>query len=49
MEMGPAVQAFHLPPKSLQVVEFNLGDAGAHFWAYAKLFYMGRTEYKRVK
>ncbi len=51
-EMTPPVQAFHIPPKSFQVLEFRLrnrAERSVSFWAYAKLFYMGRTEYKRVR
>jgi len=51
-EMAPGVQALHLAPKSFQVLKFDLrgrGERDPRFWAYAKLFYMGRTEYRRVR
>ena len=46
--MGPAVLPFHLGPKSEQILEFDLGRENPHYWAYAKLYYMGRAEYRRV-
>ncbi len=49
VKMSPSVNSFELPPKGRQVLDFEFEEEDPHFWIYAKLFYMGRTEYKRVK
>jgi len=48
-EVTPLVRSFDLPAKTKEVLEFSLADGNAHFWLYAKLFYMGRTRYLRVR
>ena len=50
VEVTPAVRVFHIEPKAFQVLKFRVNQRGSprRIWAYAKLFYMGRTDYKRV-
>jgi len=49
LEIGPSLRPFHIPPKSFRTLEFNFDGENPPFWIYAKLFYMGRTDYKRIK
>jgi hypothetical protein len=48
-EVTPSVHAFSIKGKSSEILEFKLSDGGAHYWLYAKVYYMGRTEYRRVR
>jgi len=49
VEMTPSVRDFHLSPRGHEVLVFRFERDNPHFWAYLKLFYMGRTVYRRVK